>query len=42
VTGSNWDPVQGEALRPDTFTDTVVCLKTVANNDCSLIGPKHS
>jgi hypothetical protein len=28
VIGSNWDPAQGgEALGPDTVTNTVVCLR---------------
>jgi hypothetical protein len=35
VTGPNWDPVQGEALRPDTITDATVCLQTGAYHDCS-------
>jgi hypothetical protein len=30
VTGPNLDPAQGEALRPDTITDAMVCLKTGA------------
>jgi hypothetical protein len=27
VTGPNWDPAQGEAPRPDTITDAMVCLQ---------------
>jgi hypothetical protein len=30
MTGSNWDPAHGRALRPDTITDAVVCLQTGA------------
>ena len=28
VTGSNWDPSQGNAPRPDTITDAMVYLQT--------------
>jgi hypothetical protein len=30
VTGPNWDPSQGEALRPDTITDAMMYLQTGA------------
>jgi hypothetical protein len=30
VTGPTWDPSQGEAPRPDTITDAIVCLQTEA------------
>jgi hypothetical protein len=39
VTGPNWDTDQGQALRSDTITDTMVCLQTVAYHDCLLKGP---
>jgi hypothetical protein len=28
VTGLNWDPSQGEAPRPDTIPNAMVCLQT--------------
>jgi hypothetical protein len=42
VTGPNWDPAQGEAPRPDTITDAMVCLQTRAYHDCSPKAPTNS
>ena len=33
VTGPNWDPTQGEAPRPETITDGILYLQTVAYHD---------
>jgi hypothetical protein len=42
VTGPNWGPAQGEAPKPDTITDAMVCLQTGAQHDCTLRGPTSS
>jgi hypothetical protein len=34
VTDPNWDLVQGDVPRPDTITDSMVCLQTGAYHDC--------
>ena len=39
VTGPNWDPAQGEASRPDTITDAMVCSQKWAYHDCPLKDP---
>jgi hypothetical protein len=36
VTGPNWEPASGEAPLPDTVTDAMVCLQTIAWHDCPL------
>ena len=35
MTSPTWDPSQGEAPRPDTITDAMVCLQTGTYHDCS-------
>ena len=30
MTGTNWDPAQGDEPRPDTTTDIMLCLQTRA------------
>jgi hypothetical protein len=42
VTSLTWDPSQGEASRPDTITDSMVCLQTGAYHGCPLRGPTSS
>jgi hypothetical protein len=42
MTGPNWDPAQGNALRPGIITDAIVCLQIVAYHDCPLKEPTSS
>ena len=37
-----WDPSQGNAPRPDTITDSMVCLQTGAQHCCPMRGPTSS
>jgi hypothetical protein len=39
VTGLNLDPAQGNAPRPNTITDAMVCLQTGDYYDCPLKDP---
>ena len=39
MTGPKWDPAQGEASRPDTITDAMVCSQKWAYHDCPLKDP---
>jgi hypothetical protein len=42
VTGPNWDPAQGDAPRPHTITDAMVCLQIWDYHDCLLKDPRSS